>query len=154
VIARRRSLVGVLALSVVVLGACAPKLPAGVEKARLEAAIDGAIGDANTCVLIAPARSTNVAYRYNSHTICARTLPSCAGGQQSAADLLAAVARDGQPRATSCHSTPDGARDVAWAAGPVPGRPLVYAAVMEGERAMPGRIMTERLAGAFKDAGL
>jgi hypothetical protein len=36
----------------------------------------------------------------------------------------------------------------------VAGRDLVFAAVMEGERALPGRVMTDRLAGAFTAAGL
>jgi hypothetical protein len=31
---------------------------------------------------------------------------------------------------------------------------LVYAAMMEGDRAFPGRMMNERLADALQDAGL
>jgi hypothetical protein len=43
---------------------------------------------------------------------------------------------------------------VGWASGPVAGRDLVYAAVMEGPRALPGRIMAEKLADALKAGGL
>jgi hypothetical protein len=136
-------------------GACAPRLPAGVDEQRLTREISQAIGDPNTCVLIAPSGTDRPAYRYNTHLTCARILPACStAGKQSVSDLLAAVARDGAPRATSCPSSADGSRGVAWAAGPIEGRGLVYAAVMEGERAFPGRMMAERLARAFKDAGL
>mgnify|MGYP007039431301 CR=1 FL=1 len=136
-------------------GACAPRLPAGVDGERLTHEISQAIGDPNTCVLIAASGTDKPAYRYNTHITCARVLPACsAPGKQSVSDLLTAVARDGAPRATSCPSNADGSRGVAWAAGPIEGRGLVYAAVMEGERAFPGRMMAERLARAFKDAGL
>ena len=152
---RRSPIPGFLAFAILALAACAPKLPAGVDAARLEEAISAAIGDPNTCVLIAPSGSSRVAYRYNTHTACARTLPACAGeARQTAGDLLKAVARDGQPRAVSCPSVPDGSREVAWAAGPVAGRGLIYAAVMEGERAFPSRMVVDRLTRAFKDAGL
>jgi hypothetical protein len=137
------------------LAGCAPKLPDGVDPDQLEAAVSRAIGDPGTCVLIAPRGQDRPAWRYNTHTACARPLPACDGpGQRTVGDLLAAVARDGQARVTSCASSPDGARSVAWAAGPVAGRDLVYAAVMEGERAFPGRIVADRLEGAFEIAGL
>lgn len=150
-----RPIRGVLGFSAIVLAACGPGLPSGVDRGRLHAAISSAIGDPNTCVLIAPAGGGRVAFRYNSHITCARTLPTCQGADQgTVADLLKAVAADGQARALSCPSSPDGARTAAWAAGPAPGRALVYAAVMEGERALPSRVMAERLARAFKAAGL
>jgi hypothetical protein len=137
------------------LGACSPSLPEGVDERRLAREISGAIGDPNTCVLIAPSGSDKVAYRYNTYMTCARSLPACeAPDKRTVNDLLAQVARDGAPRAMSCPSNDDGSRGVAWAAGAIEGRGLVYAAVMEGERAFPGRMMAERLARAFKDAGL
>jgi len=137
------------------LGACAPRLPDGVDASRLTEAISQAIGDPNTCVLIAPAGSAGVAYRYNTRMVCSRALPACVGqDRQTVDDLLKAVASDGAPRAASCSSVADGSRGVAWAAGPVAGRGLIYAAVMEGEQAFPGRMMSERLARAFADAGL
>lgn len=137
------------------LGACSARLPQGVDEARLKASISGAVGDPSTCVLIAPSGSDEVAFRYNTYMTCARSLPACdRPGRRTLDDLLAEVAKDGVPRAMSCPSSDDGSRGVAWAAGPVAGRGLVYAAVMEGERAFPGRMMAERLARAFKDAGL
>jgi hypothetical protein len=137
------------------LGACSARLPEGVDEGRLEAEISRAIGDPNTCVLIAPSGSDKVAFRYNTYMTCGRTLPACdKPGKRTVGDLLATVAADGAPRAMSCPSSDDGSRGVAWAAGPIEGRGLVYAAVMEGERAFPGRMMSERLARAFRDAGL
>jgi hypothetical protein len=155
-VTRARRTPGLLCiLSVLAIGACSPRLPEGVDPDRLTAAISDEVGDPNTCVLIAPSGSSKVAFRYNSRITCARPLPACsAPGQQTVGDLLKAVARDGAPRAASCASSPDGSRGVAWAAGPVQGRGLIYAAVMEGERAFPGRMVSERLARAFKDAGL
>jgi hypothetical protein len=143
------------ALAALALCACQPGAPPGVDKDRLDEAVSRAVGDPNTCVLIAPSGTSKVAFRYNSRITCARPLPACSGpGQQTVGDLLKAVARDGAPRTASCPSSPDGSRGVAWAAGPVAGRGLIYAAVMEGERAFPGRMVSERLARAFKDAGL
>jgi hypothetical protein len=45
---------------------------------------------------------------------------------------------------------------VGWAAGKVASdsRDLVYSAVMEGERALPGQEMKARLDAAFRKAGL
>jgi hypothetical protein len=141
--------------AILALGACAPKLPDGVRADRLDEAISQAIGDPNTCVLVAPSGQARPAYRYNTHTACARPLPACdAPGRRTVGDLLQAVAKDGRPRAMSCDSNPDGSRVVAWAAGPIAGRGLIYAAVMEGERAFPGRMVVDRLDRAFKDAGL
>jgi len=67
---------------------------------------------------------------------------------------LKRTAGDGQARMLSCDVLADGSRGVGWAAGPIPGRPLVYAAMMEGDRAFPGRMMAEKLARAFSKAGL
>ena len=151
----RRAVRLLVILPVLALAACSPRLPRGVDPDRLTAAISEAVGDPNTCVLIAPSGTSRVAFRYNSRITCARPLPACSGpGQRTVGDLLKAVARDGAPRAASCASSPDGSRGVAWAAGPVAGRGLIYAAVMEGERAFPGRMVSERLARAFRDAGL
>ena len=123
----------------------------------LDAAVSRAIGDPDSCLLIAEQVSGKLVYRYNSHTVCARALPTCAGsapGMQTIDDLLKATRKDGQVRTMSCSSNPDGSRGVAWASGPIPGKGLVYAAMMEGDRAFPGRVMADRLAGAFKDVGL
>lgn len=144
------------AMLLLALAACGPKAPEGVDQARLDAEVSQAIGDPATCVLIAEAPGGKVVYRYNSHTACDRPLPACdVAGERTLADLVKRTAQDGQARALSCSSTVDASRGVGWAAGPVPGRPgLVYAAMMEGDRAFPGRMMAERLARAFRDAGL
>ncbi len=152
---RRRPSPWGLAFLVVIVSACSPRLPTGVDTERLQEAISAGIGDPATCVLIGTRGSAKVAFRYNTRTTCARELPTCVGAARgTVGDLLRAVASDGQARAVSCSASDDGTRGVAWAAGPVSGRDLVYAAVMEGERTLPGHVMADRLAGAFKDAGL
>lgn len=143
-----------LAAGVLLLTGCSPDAPPGVDKAVLDEAVSRAVGDPNTCVLIA-ARGGRTLYRYNTATTCAKRYPACDGGEEIAvADLLADVARDGQPRYRSCPTTADRSRGVGWAAGPVAGKDLVYAAVMEGDRAFPGRMMADRLEGAFRRAGV
>ena len=54
---------------------------------------------------------------------------------------------------TEKHQTP-GSRGVGWAAGPIQGTDMVYAAMMEGDRSFPGRMMAERLDAAFRRAKL
>ncbi|WP_372784219.1 hypothetical protein [Phenylobacterium sp.] len=146
-----------ISLALLALGACSPGAPKGVDKDQLDAAVSRAIGDPASCLLIAEQVSGKLVYRYNTHTACARALPSCAGpgaGQQTLEQLLNATLKDGQPRTLSCSSTADASRGVGWAAGPIPGKGLVYAAVMEGDRAFPGRMMADRLAKSFHDVGL
>ncbi|WP_091740969.1 hypothetical protein [Phenylobacterium immobile] len=136
------------------LAACGPRLPDGVSKETLDGAVARAIGDPNTCVLIADAKSGRQIYRYNDHAACDAKLPACETPEtRDTGALLEAVARDGRPRRLSCNTVADASRGVGWAAGPVPGRPLVYAAVMEGDRAFPGLMMADRLERAFKRAG-
>jgi len=148
----RPAVLGLLALTV---AACSPGLPAGVSQERLDEAVSSAIGDPASCLLIGEAGSGRVVYRYNTNVACGRELPSCEGARtQTTGDLLKATARDGLARQQSCDTLADGSRGVGWASGPVAGRPLVYAAMMEGERAFPGLMMAERLARAFKRAGL
>jgi len=145
------------ALCAVGLAGCSPGLPQGVDEAKVHSEISSAIGDPNTCVLIGQQGSGKVVYRYNTHTTCARSLPACEGGRvQTVEELLKATAADGKARATSCNSTADGSRGVGWASGALTGKGkgLVYAAVMEGDRAFPGRMMAERLSSALRDAGL
>jgi len=135
--------------------ACSPKAPEGVDQQALDDAVGRAIGDPGTCVLISKAGEAKPVYRYNKLMICDRAWPACeGGGMRTVNDLLAMTAKDGKARTLSCFTNPDGSRGVGWAAGPVPGKPFVYAAVMEGDRALPGRIMAERLAAAFQKVGL
>lgn len=153
----RRPLNLLAAVAALSLAACSPGGPPGVDRDELDAEVSKAIGDPASCLLMAKAGSSRVIYRYNTATACARELPACspegkAVGRTTVDDLLEAVAKDGQPRQLSCDSLPDGSRGVAWAAGPVAGTELVYAAAMEGERAFPGRMMADRLEGAFRRA--
>lgn len=137
------------------LAACSPDAPEGVEKARLDAEVSGAIGDAGTCVLIAEQPGGRLVYRYNTHTACGRTLPACDRPEgQTVDDLLKATVADGQPRMLSCDTTADASRGVGWASGVIEGKGLAYAAVMEGARALPGRVMASKLTSAFRRAGL
>ena len=128
--------------------------------AALTDAVGSAIGDYNTCVLLADAQG-KVAWRYGTRLTCARQLPACAeDGGVTTVDLLAEAAAKGFETATSCPSKPDGSTSVGWAAGPVKAgegverQPLFYAAVMEGERALPGREIRLRLENALARAGL
>lgn len=137
------------------LAACSPGAPPGVSREALDAQVSRAIGDPNSCLLLAEAGSGRVLYRYNSATACDRELPSCeGGGSRKTRALLEAVAKDRQPRKLSCNTLADASRGVGWAAGPVAGTTYVYAAMMEGDRAFPGVMMADRLEGAFRRAKL
>lgn len=147
-----------IAFAAVALGAaaCGPNAPTGVSKDALDQAVSRAIGDPATCVLIAERPTGRVVYRYTySHVACARSLPACDGsGTRTVDQLLAATLKDGQPRTLSCVWPNDPSRGISWASGPIPGKNLTYAALMEGQRALPGRMIAERLDGAFKDTGV
>lgn len=141
------------ALAVLSLAACSPTAPPGVDRDQLDAAVSKAVGDPNTCVLIAKAGSGGTLYRYNSATACAREFAACdAPGTRKLDSLLETTVKDRQPRQLSCNTEADASRGVGWAAGPIAGTDLVYAAMMEGDRAFPGRMMADRLEGAFRKA--
>ena len=141
------------ALAALILTACSPGAPPGVNRDELDAAISRAVGDPNTCVLIARAGSDRVLYRYNTATACARAFPACdAPGARKLKDLLEATSKDRRPRMLSCNTLADASRGVGWASGPIAGTDLVYAAMMEGDRAFPGRMMADRLETAFRRA--
>jgi uncharacterized Zn-binding protein involved in type VI secretion len=128
----------------------------GLPTSQLDNQIAAAIGDPTTCVLVADAASGKVLYRYGDDFNCVRGLPACdAPGLISAKTALPFAARPGG-RFASCNSLPDGSRTVGWAEGPVQSntRKLVYSAVMEGQRTLPGREMNARLYDAFQKAGL
>lgn len=139
------------------LAACAPKLPTGVDEARLADAVGRAVGGPNTCVLLAD-KAGKVVWTGGGYITCARNLPTCGGATTTAQTVLDGAI--GKPsRFASCPSGP-GVNTVGWAMGPVPasdGKPdlgLSYVAVMEGERALPGREVQERVEEAFAKAGL
>jgi hypothetical protein len=145
--------VAAMAAALVALGACSPGGPPGVKPGELDDAVSKAIGDSETCVLIGERGSGKVLYRYNTATTCSNEWPACDRPERtSVGKLLDAAAKDGQVRLQSCYTLPDRSRSVGWAAGPIPGRDWVYAAVMQGERAFPGRMMADRLATAFDHA--
>jgi hypothetical protein len=141
------------AAALFLLTACSPGAPPGVDRDELDAAVSRAIGDPNSCLLIAQMGSGRVLYRYNSATVCDREFPACnRPGKTKTGKLLEATAHDGRPRQLSCNTTADASRGVGWASGPIAGTDLVYAAVMEGDRSFPGRMMAERLDRAFRRA--
>ncbi len=150
-----RRLAALAGLAAITLSACAPDTPKGVDRDRLDEAVSRAIGDPTTCLLIAEQAGGRLVYRYNNHTACARALPACdASGTRTVDQLLKATLTDGQPRTLSCSTTNDASRGVGWASGVLPAKHLAYAAMMEGPRAFPGRMMAERLDRAFKSVGL
>jgi hypothetical protein len=144
-----------LALAAATLAGCAPEAPKGVDKDQLDAAVSRAIGDPASCLLIAEQAGGRQVYRYNNHTACARALPACdQPGTRTLDQLLEATLKDGQARTLSCNTLADASRGVGWASGVLPAKHLAYAAMMEGPRAFPGRMMADRLARAFAGAGL
>ena len=149
-----RALAAALGLSVAVLAACSPTAPKGVDKAVLDEAVSRAIGDPGTCLLIAEGGKT--VYQYGTHMVCGRSLPTCDGqGAQTLEQLLKATPATGDRKTASCRSNPEGTRIVAWASGPVEGRPgMTYAAVMEANEAPPGIVIADKLTSAFARAGL
>lgn len=147
-----------LFLIAVLLAGCAPSLPEGIDEARLTDSIGRAIGSASTCVIVADASGAMV-WRAGGYITCARNLPTCTGGQPVVAEVVLRDAIGKPARFASCPTGTGGANTVGWATGPVPtseGKParnLTYVAVMEGERALPGREVQERVERAFKKAG-
>ena len=139
------------------LAGCSPKLPQGVDEQQLSEAVGRAIGGPNTCVLLAD-KAGKVVWTGGGYITCARNLPTCGGAVTTAQTVLEGAI--GKPaRVASCPSG-SGANTVGWAVGPVPvgaGKPdhgLSYVAVMEGERALPGMEVQERVEEAFGKAGL
>jgi len=150
---RRTTIVLAAALA---LTACGPKSGQGLHNNQLDSQIASAIGDPSTCVLLADAKTGQVVYRYGDDFNCVRTLPACdSAGSLNAHTALKFAAQPGG-RMASCASLPDGSRTVGWAEGHAPStkRDLVFSAVMEGQRALPGHEMNARLFDAFQKAGL
>jgi hypothetical protein len=139
--------------ALVFLSACSPDAPPGADRDDLDDAVSRAIGDPSSCVLIAPRDGGRVLYRYNSATACAREYPACERPVAiTVDDLLKVTVKDGRARRLSCDTAPDASRGVGWASGPIAGTDLVYAAVMEGDRVFPGRMIADRLEAAFRRA--
>lgn len=140
---------GVLAvLAVLTLGACAPKGPPGVDARVLAEEVGMVVGDpGRTCVVLSEAGSGKVLWRSAKSYVCARTLPACTSAELISVETLARRAASGATVQTGCSN-------VSWAAGPTRRKGVVYAAVMQGERAFPGMEIARRLEGAFERAGL
>lgn len=137
------------------LSACSPKLPDGVDQSVLVEAVGRSIGSPSTCVVIGDAKGRLV-WRAGGYVTCARNLPTCEGAQTTAEALL--KTSPGKPaRFLSCPSS--AGATVGWSIGPVPtsaGKPardLTYVAVMEGDKALPGIEIQDRVERAFKKAG-
>lgn len=156
----RRSWVKQGALAVLAaagLSACSPKLPADINEDVLTKSIGKQIGSPSTCVVIANAEGRLV-WRGGGYITCSRNLPSCDGATTTAETLLKASL--GKPaRFLSCASGGPNGATVGWSIGPVPtaeGKPprgLTYVAVMEGDKALPGLEIKDRVERAFEKAG-
>ena len=139
--------IAIVLVTAAALAGCAPKPPKGVKEDVLTAAIGGAVGDPNTCVALAEAGTGKIIWKYESLAECGRALPACSSaGTRTTLDLAKAIAQNG----AVVH---EGCSNVSWAGGPTPRAGVVYAAVMQGGRAMPGMMMAERLDRAFKESG-
>lgn len=151
----RPALLTVIALAALA-AACAPPLPKGVDPLALETAVGEAVGDPNTCVLVGQAGTGRVVWTYGGAGVCGKVWPACNGTEaRTVGGLLKTAGREGAEIWASCPSNPDRSRTVAWAAGPVPGRPeLVFTAVMEGANTPPGVVLGDKLRDAFERSGL
>lgn len=130
------------------LGACSGGLPQGVKKEALIENVGAAIGDPATCVVLVEAGTGKVLWRSSNMTVCTVERQACTRpGTTTVLDLAEATAKSGETLTTGCES-------VSWAAGPTTREGVAYAAVMYGERALPGMEIARRLDGAFKNSGL
>ncbi len=137
------------------LAACSPGARSGLDDRALEAAIGERVGDPGTCVMVGAGGSGNLLYRFGSNLTCGRALPDCQGASRTVESLLRLTAPTGAETRASCASSPDGARTVGWASGGIDTRDdLVYAAAMEGPNTPPGVVIADKLAAAFRAAGL
>src|SRR5260221_2233681 len=154
----RAVVLAALVLANLILTGCTPAPPSGrgLDKNAIDDAIAQAIGDPDTCVLLADRATKAVVYRYGEHMTCARSLPACdRAGKITVEDALV-FAQTPDGRAASCASNPEVTRGVASAVGRVDSdkHDLIYSAVMEGQRALPGREIAVRLQDALAKAGV
>ena len=142
------------------LAACARPVGSAGAGAMPSGALDhyigDAIGDPTTCVVVAERATHKILYRYGQVFNCVRGLPACDRSGVMSAQNAVALADTADGRGASCASSPDGSRRVGWAEGRIATskRDLIYSAVMEGQRALPGQEMMARLAEAFGNAGI
>lgn len=132
---------------VLLLGACSGGLPPGVDKEALITNVGAAIGDPATCVVLAEAGTGKVLWRSSNMTVCTVERQACTRPGTTTVLAVAEQAAKGSAIVTGCES-------VSWAAGPTAREGVVFAAVMYGERALPGREIALRLDSAFRKSGL
>lgn len=142
------------------LAACTPPAPGGVNVDVLNNAVADAVGDPATCVILAEKDTGKIVYRLGEPRICRREFSDCRTPPAVlSADKLIQLAAKGDERAESC-DIQNGESRVGWASGPVTAGegakhgPLVYAVNMEGVNALPGREIKARLEPALAKAGL
>ena len=138
------------------LAACAKAPGGGLPSDALDRAIGASIGDPTTCVIIADRSSRKVLYTYGQRFNCVRGMPACDRPGYLTAQQALTLADTPDGRGASCPSNADHSRNVGWAEGRIASskHDLIYSAVMEGDRALPGQEMIARLADAFSSAGL
>ena len=138
------------------LATCAKAPGGGVPSDALDKAIGASIGDPTTCVIIAERSTRKVLYTYGQRFNCVRGMPACDRPGYLTAKQALTLADTSNGRGASCPSNADHSRNVGWAEGRVVSskRDLIYSAVMEGDRALPGQEMIGRLTDAFSSAGL
>ena len=129
------------------LAACGPSLPKSVNQDALEQSIAMSMGDVNTCVVLVDRATGKIAWSTGLKEACRAKYPACTSNKSINVQDLAKQAVGGLALTTGCDL-------VSWAAGPAGKSNYAYAAVMSGERALPGREMSLRLDAAFAAAGL
>lgn len=146
----------ILALSAALALAACAKTGSNLPSDALDLQIGRAIGDPTTCVIIADRSSHKVLYSYGQKFNCLRGMPACDRPGYLNAQQALSLADTTEGRGASCPSNPDASRMVGWAEGRVNSskRDLIFSAVMEGDRALPGQEMLARLGDAFSAAGL
>lgn len=106
-----------------------------------------AVGDFGTCVVVAEAKTGKVLWRSSNMTVCTVDRQACTRpGTTTVLARAEEIAKGAEAVVTGCES-------VSWASGPTPRPGVVYAAVMYGERALPGMEMARRLNDAFEASG-
>ena len=138
---------GLAFLLLVTLAACGRSLPKSVNQDALEQSIAMSMGDLNTCVVLADRATGKIAWSTGLKAACRAKYRACTSDKMVDVKDLAKQAGGGLTVTTGCDL-------VSWAAGPAGKSTYAYAAVMAGERALPGREMSLRLDAAFAAAGL
>jgi len=134
--------------SMLLLAGCSGSLPDGVDKDALMENVGRLVGDSGTCVVLAEAGTGKVLWRSARMTVCTVNREACVRpGSTTVLDVAEAAAKGAPALTTGCGG-------VSWAAGPTPREGVVYAAVMYGERALPGMEIARRLDEAFEASGL